>query len=141
MYRFFFVFVVLFATLSTTFAIPTAAQNGTLVDLEKRVTHVGRGTWFHTGQGNCGQWNTDQDPIVAMALAFYNQNNGVNCGQWLQITNTANSKTTLAYVHDSCPGCSWNDLDMSPAVFSQLADLSVGVLEISWYFMPPSWHP
>lgn len=134
MYRFLFTFVVFLLFVVTSLALPTTLQNGTLVDVEKRQTYTGRGTWFHPGEGNCGQWNTDNDPIVAISLSRYNSNNGANCNQWLKITNTANGNTASAYVRDSCPGCGWNDLDMSPSLFSQLADLSVGELQISWYF-------
>jgi expansin (peptidoglycan-binding protein) len=100
------------------------------------ITHVGKGTWFQPGLGACGQTYTANDTIVAQAASFYDQNDGGNCGQWLQIVNTANGKSVSAFVGDKCPGCSYNDLDMSPCVFSQLADLSVGAIQISWHFMP-----
>lgn len=104
--------------------------------LEKRVQHTGRGTWFHPGLGNCGEWNNDNDPIVAMGQAFYNRNQGSNCNQWMQIVNTANGKTAYAKTVDSCESCGDNDIDMSPAVFQQLAPLSQGQITVTWHFQP-----
>jgi hypothetical protein len=63
-------------------------------------------------------------------------------------------KTVTAEMVDSCPGCGGNDLgkyriveytsciglmgflltDMSEATFKSLAPLSVGVIQIEWYF-------
>jgi len=109
--------------------------------LEKRVTHVGRGTWFDVGLGNCGDWNVNSDPIVAIGINRYQESNGGNCNQWVHITNTANGKTTYAKTRDSCQSCDDNSLDMSPHTFEQLASLDVGVLKISWNFMPKGWEP
>ena len=77
--------------------------------------------------------------------------------QWMQITNTANGKTVYAKTRDSCPGCGDNDLglfeylfqllsinhglDMSPAVFKQMASLDTGVIHVSWHFMAKGWSP
>ncbi|KAH9979993.1 riboflavin aldehyde-forming enzyme [Lactifluus volemus] len=104
-----------------------------LHELEKRVTHTGRGTWYYPGLGNCGGTNGSNDLVVAMAKTFYDQNNGKNCGQQVQITS--NGKTVEATMVDSCPGCGSNDLDMSPAVFKELAPLSLGVIDITWHFL------
>ena len=37
-----------------------------------------------------------------------------------------------AVVVDLCPGCASGSIDLSPAAFEQLADLSVGRIEVTW---------
>jgi len=140
MYRLLFV-ALLFMAICTALALPLSSRNDTVVDIDKRITHSGRGTWFYPGKGHCGGTQTVNDPIAAMATSFYDQNDGGNCGQWLQVVNTANGKSTWALLMDSCDGCGYNDLDMSPAVFSQVADLNDGVFPIAWHFMPKGWRP
>jgi len=133
--------VMLFLAICTALALPLSPRMDTVVDIEKRITHSGRGTWFHPGQGRCGGTQTDSSPIAAMATSFYDQNNGGNCGQWIQIENTANGNTTWALMMDSCDGCGYHDLDVSPRIFSQVASLEDGVFHISWNFMPKGWQP
>jgi len=116
-------------------------QDGSLAALDKRVTHTGRGTWFEVGLGNCGITNTDSDPIVAIAKSRYDANDGANCGQWIQITDTANGKTAYGLTRDSCQSCGDGDLDMSPSLFEKFASLDVGELSISWNFMNKDWSP
>ncbi|KAF8630007.1 hypothetical protein AX15_003156 [Amanita polypyramis BW_CC] len=141
MYRSLLAFIVLFTTFSMTFAVPIPLQDDTTVGLEKRVAHSGRGTWFHVGLGNCGDYDNDGEPIVAISKALYDQNNGSNCNQWMQIVNSSNGRKVYAKVRDSCPDCSYGDLDMSPSIFSSLASLSTGEIHVSWHFMGKSWRP
>ncbi|KAH8825187.1 RlpA-like double-psi beta-barrel-protein domain-containing protein-containing protein [Flagelloscypha sp. PMI_526] len=110
------------------------------VELESRTTHTGQGTWFHPGLGNCGKTNKDSDMIVAISKARYDSEHGSNCGQWMEITNNSGAKV-YALTRDSCPGCGYNDLDMSPAVFKKLAPLSKGVVTVHWHFMAKGWSP
>ncbi|KAJ2988024.1 hypothetical protein NUW58_g4191 [Xylaria curta] len=37
-------------------------------------------------------------------------------------------------VADLCPGCPANGIDVSPAIFDDIADLSVGVVQVNWFF-------
>ncbi|KAH9999593.1 expansin family protein [Russula compacta] len=93
----------------------------------KRTTNVGRGTWYNPGLGNCGGTNSNSDYVVAISKARYDSNNGANCWQI-----SSGGKSVSANICDSCDSCGEDDLDMSPAVFQQLAPLSEGVIEISW---------
>ncbi|KAE9405685.1 riboflavin aldehyde-forming enzyme [Gymnopus androsaceus JB14] len=111
------------------------------VELEKRVTHTGRGTWFEPGLGNCGKVNSASDPIIAIPKSLYDANGGSNCNQWIHITDTATGHVAYGLTTDSCPSCGSGDLDMSPAVFQDFASLGVGVLSISWYFLPMGQSP
>ncbi|KAF8073422.1 RlpA-like double-psi beta-barrel-protein domain-containing protein-containing protein [Lyophyllum atratum] len=143
MYRVALFLFALFASIAVTIAspLPETYTNATTVDLEKRVTHVGRGTWFHVGLGNCGKRNVDSDPIVAISKKRYDANGGANCDQWVEIVNTKNGKKAYGKTRDSCESCSTEDLDMSPSLFSKLDNPSVGVLKISWHFMAKGWSP
>ncbi|TFY80911.1 hypothetical protein EWM64_g3100 [Hericium alpestre] len=133
MYHFIIMLFTLFSLLAATIAAPIPNEDASGV-LEKRITHSGRATWFQPGLGNCGHTDNENDPVVAMSLSFYDNNGGSNCDQWLTITNTANGKTAKGWVRDSCPGCGYYDLDLSPAVFKQLGSLDTGVLPIQWHF-------
>ncbi|KAL0581178.1 hypothetical protein V5O48_000868 [Marasmius crinis-equi] len=134
-----FITTLIFALLASQISVLAAPVSPAADTLEKRLTRSGRGTWFKPGMGNCGQRNTDNDPIVAIGGHLYNQNNGGNCDQWVQIT--ANGKTAYGLTRDSCPECSDDDLDMSPSLFKKFAGLDVGVLDIKWSFKPKGWSP
>ncbi|KAK7048534.1 RlpA-like double-psi beta-barrel-protein domain-containing protein-containing protein [Favolaschia claudopus] len=134
-------FVVLFVCLAFAFAAPL--QGNTTVELDKRITHVGRGTWYNPSadQGNCGYWDSDSSMVVAISKARYDANNGANCNQWIAITNTANGKTAYGKTRDSCQSCDTSSLDMSPALFQKIAALSTGEIKISWHFQAQGWSP
>jgi len=131
----------IFASVLLTLASPVPVVDGELIDVEKRVTHVGRGTWYYPGLGNCGKWNTSKDLILAIGKGLYDRNGGSNCDQYVEIVNVANGKSAFAMTRDSCQSCGDNDIDMSPAVFEQLASLGKGQLTVSWHFMGKGWRP
>ncbi|PIL22851.1 hypothetical protein GSI_15546 [Ganoderma sinense ZZ0214-1] len=127
----FTLFVVAFALLASVLAAP--------IELEKRVTHTGRGTWFDVGLGACGDYNVNSDKIVAISSQVYGS--GGNCNQWMHITNTANGKNAWGMVRDECPSCGAGDLDMSPSLFEELGSLDTGVLSISWHYENKDFVP
>ncbi|KAG0205181.1 hypothetical protein BGX28_003176 [Mortierella sp. GBA30] len=93
----------------------------------------GRGTWFTDSVGSCGTAFNTNDLIVAMNAA---QMGGTSqCGKAVKITS--GGKTVQARVTDTCPAqfCSHGSLDLSQAVFQQLAPLSQGVIDIKWEFV------
>jgi hypothetical protein len=46
-----------------------------------------------------------------------------------------NGKNVQASIVDKCYSCGQNDIDMSPALFEQFADTSVGRLYgVSWWY-------
>ncbi|TFK69537.1 hypothetical protein BDN72DRAFT_840261 [Pluteus cervinus] len=110
-------------------------------NLEKRIDHTGDGTWFKPGLGHCGSRNIASDLIVAIAQSRYDQNNGANCDQWIEITDIGNGKKVYGLTRDSCPGCGDDDLDLSPSVFKKLEPLSRGRIKIKWKFMGKNWSP
>ncbi|KAF8171978.1 expansin family protein [Mycena galopus ATCC 62051] len=134
------VFVFSCITLVLAASLPS---NATVAELDKRITHVGRGTWYDpsAGEGNCGYWDSDSSPVVAIGIARYDANNGGNCNQWIEITNTANGKTAYGKTRDSCESCGTSDLDMSPSLFEEISTLATGEITISWHFMNANWSP
>lgn len=83
--------------------------------------------------------------------------------KWVHVTNTDTNQTVYAQTVDSCQACDSGSVgmclsdslnsrrkskvtdsayeDMSPATFSQLAELSQGVVSIEWHFMNRDWSP
>ncbi|KDQ64370.1 hypothetical protein JAAARDRAFT_224135 [Jaapia argillacea MUCL 33604] len=98
----------------------------------KKRGFYGRGTWYDAGEGNCGEYDSDQDHIVAVSEARYN--GGAHCNQYITIRDTQNRRQTRAMVHDSCPGCGTNDLDMAKGLFAYFDNPSRGEIPIEWWF-------
>ncbi|VUC30919.1 unnamed protein product [Clonostachys rosea] len=103
------------------------------------VAYTGDMTYFHQGLGSCGQTKSDSDAVVALSALDYgewaNPNEATVCGKWIKIT-ASNGKTARAQVWDKCPGgeCVSGGIDVSPSVFTQIADLSVGRLTVTWEY-------
>ncbi|KAF8498448.1 RlpA-like double-psi beta-barrel-protein domain-containing protein-containing protein, partial [Gautieria morchelliformis] len=93
----------------------------------------GQGTWYIPGLGACGSYNTRADYVVAINQAQYHSK---MCHKHDRIINMKNGKSVHAETADECPTCSFGSLDMSPVVFSAIAEsgLDEGRLEISWSF-------
>ncbi|TGJ86217.1 hypothetical protein E0Z10_g2512 [Xylaria hypoxylon] len=87
-------------------------------------------TYFNPGLGACGRTDNDGSPVVALNPADYA--NGANCGRW--ITIQGNGHQTAAQVVDLCPGCASGAIDVSPAIFDDIAPLSVGRIRVNWFF-------
>jgi len=105
-------------------------------DTSLTADHHGRGTWYEPGLGNCGWTNNRNEKVLAIGKRLYDRNGGKNCGQMVEIVNNKNGKKAWGKTVDSCPGCGDDDLDLSPALFQQLDSLSVGVIQITWHFLP-----
>ncbi|KAL7271394.1 hypothetical protein RUND412_005844 [Rhizina undulata] len=88
---------------------------------------TGDGTFYYPGLGACGVTNTASDLIVATNIAHF------ECGKQIQITR--NGVSVTATIQDLCAGCSVDDVDMSPAVFTQLATEAEGRVSVTWKFV------
>ncbi|KAG1189059.1 hypothetical protein G6F36_004191 [Rhizopus arrhizus] len=97
-------------------------------------TFSGSGTFYMPGLGSCGWKNSEKEMIVALNHAQMsnggNSNNNRICGKHVTINGPKGSVT--AKVVDTCPGCSNGDIDMSPAAFKKIANLSQGRVSIKW---------
>ncbi|KAG0326525.1 hypothetical protein BG004_002955 [Podila humilis] len=96
-------------------------------------SYNGRGTWFTDTVGSCGTPFDTNDLIVAMNAAV--MGGTAQCGKQVRIEH--GGKSVVARVTDTCPSqyCSSSSLDLSQAVFKQLAPLDVGVIDIKWSFV------
>ncbi|KAI1460033.1 RlpA-like double-psi beta-barrel-protein domain-containing protein-containing protein [Annulohypoxylon moriforme] len=93
-------------------------------------------TYYAPGLGACGKYNNANDHIVAVAPAQYgndaNPNKAKVCGKKIKIHY--GGKTATATVVDKCPECASGSIDVSPAVFKQLASLDKGRVKVTWNY-------
>ncbi|XXH02576.1 hypothetical protein Hte_008953 [Hypoxylon texense] len=98
------------------------------------IAYSGDMTYYTPGLGACGKYNSESDHIVALAPAQYgsdaNPNKAKVCGRKISIHY--GGKTATATVVDKCPGCASGSIDVSPAVFKQLAGLDRGRVKVTW---------
>ncbi|MER6401310.1 RlpA-like double-psi beta-barrel domain-containing protein [Kitasatospora sp. NPDC001603] len=96
--------------------------------------HYGDGTWYNTGLGACGWNSNDSQLVVAVSPRWYgnfpNPNNSRACGKQLRVRGPKGVVNVT--IVDRCPSCKDEDLDLSPAAFSQIADLDAGRVGIRW---------
>ncbi|WPK26611.1 hypothetical protein PUMCH_003969 [Australozyma saopauloensis] len=97
----------------------------------------GQGTYYDTGLGACGIVNVDTDYIVALSHELFDQytpggnpNRNTLCGR--KINAQYQGKSVQVTVTDRCEACKYYDLDFSPSAFLQLADQSLGRIDITW---------
>ncbi|KAI0016375.1 riboflavine-aldehyde-forming enzyme [Xylariomycetidae sp. FL0641] len=92
------------------------------------VAFSGDMTYYAPGLGSCGQTNTAAEDVVALNAP---QVPGT-CGRMINIHYMG--RTASARVVDTCPGCAFGSVDVSPALFGKLADLSKGRVQVTWEF-------
>ncbi|KAL7416133.1 RlpA-like double-psi beta-barrel-protein domain-containing protein-containing protein [Mrakia frigida] len=106
--------------------------------LEKRYGDA-RLTYYHVETGNagsCGRFLRNSEYVVAVTDAMMNSG---WCGR--QVAITANGKTAVATIEDTCPGCPYAALDLSPDLFSFFASHDAGVIYGSWEFTDGAQQP
>lgn len=100
----------------------------------------GYATYFYQegNPGACGTVHKDGDMIAAIDIYRYG-NTGVKssqCNKKVKITNTHNHKSVTVTIADACPGCpNGNSMDLSEGAFEKIADLSEGIVAISWVYV------
>ncbi|KAI0138087.1 RlpA-like double-psi beta-barrel-protein domain-containing protein-containing protein [Hypoxylon sp. NC0597] len=112
----------------------TTALVALAVSASQALAYSGDMTYYTPGLGACGKYNNENDHIVALAPAQYgydaNPNKAKVCGRKINIHY--NGKTASATVVDKCPSCASGSIDVSPAVFKQLASLDKGRVKVTW---------
>ncbi|KAJ3824647.1 RlpA-like double-psi beta-barrel-protein domain-containing protein-containing protein [Lentinula raphanica] len=93
--------------------------------------------FYEPGLGACGIVNTEDDFIVAMSHIVYDAYpgfTGTNCNPICNrpITVAFQGKSVQVTVTDDCLVCGSNEMQLSPAAFAQLADLSEGLIQVDW---------
>jgi len=124
-------------TTSTKAAATTSASSGG-GDGGSGTTYSGQGTYYGTGLGACGITNHDTDMIAAVSHLLFdswpgataNPNDNPICGR--KATAHYQGKSVTVTITDRCVGCKTYDLDFSPSAFSDLADQSLGRIDITW---------
>ncbi|GAB5589201.1 hypothetical protein Unana1_04101 [Umbelopsis nana] len=102
-----------------------AAPAGTV---ERRSTFSGDGTYYTVGLGSCGKTNSDSQMVAALNAPQMGSNK--YCGKSATVTGP-NGSVTVTIV-DTCPECASGSLDLSPAAFQKIGDMSAGRIKISW---------
>ncbi|KAL4894731.1 RlpA-like double-psi beta-barrel-protein domain-containing protein-containing protein [Aspergillus ambiguus] len=97
-------------------------------------------TYYDPGMGSCGITSTGSEPICAVSHLVFdaasvstNPNENPLCGMKLRIRR--GDKTVDVTIVDRCVGCKATDLDVSRAVFKQLADLDLGRVVVEWAWL------
>ncbi|KZP33430.1 hypothetical protein FIBSPDRAFT_847345 [Athelia psychrophila] len=117
--------------------VPDLAGLGELI---KRTPYYTTSTYFYVGQGACGSWSKDSDHIVALGANHYGT--GAHCGQYIYVENTSTHQSVYAKILDECESCTGSDrIDLSPSAFTEIGEMSTGVLDVVWHFMPEGWSP
>lgn len=66
-----------------------------------------------------------------------NPNANPKCGQTITLTDPANPGSWIATIADTCQGCAYEDVDLTPALFAQVAAQPTAtgrVHNIQWKF-------
>jgi expansin (peptidoglycan-binding protein) len=119
------IFIFAFASMSV-FAAP---DDGSTV-------HTGQATYYAaTGGGNCSfDAVADASEILVGAMNELDYDNSTVCGSFVHITGPEGEVTAM--IVDRCPECPEGNIDLSPAAFETIAPLAMGLIDISWTFVP-----
>ncbi|KAN0109226.1 RlpA-like double-psi beta-barrel-containing domain containing protein [Russula decolorans] len=130
------VFPILAIPIPVSNEIDEAGQSDTTdADAATGTSYSGRGTYYTTGLGACGNQNSDDQLVIAIPPGMYGAavGPGPHCGQKVNIRY--GRKSAKAMVVDKCPSCPGDSIDMSPALFKKFAKLAVGVIDVTWNFI------
>ncbi|CAO1624550.1 unnamed protein product [Sympodiomycopsis kandeliae] len=96
----------------------------------QKKSNSGKGTYFKPGLGACGWHSNSGDMIAAISQAKWDQ--GAHCGKTASVCK--GPACVKVKIVDMCPSCAPGSLDLSPSAFKGLADMSLGVIGITWHF-------
>ncbi|KXT17386.1 hypothetical protein AC579_3859 [Pseudocercospora musae] len=90
-------------------------------------------------QGGMCSFSTYKIPsgIYGTALSDSNWDNSEACGGCVKVTGpSGNSITAMIWkIVDQCPGCGTNHLDLFQDAFTELADASKGIIDVTWDYV------
>ncbi|KAH8755936.1 RlpA-like double-psi beta-barrel-protein domain-containing protein-containing protein [Hyaloscypha finlandica] len=123
--------------------IAVSSVAGTVLTNASSSVYSGLGTWYGGTCGESGCWQKGACAFVDYVLpatidgstcvAEEIWNNGYHCGACVEIMY--NGKKKIAMVTNKTGGNATH-LDMTPDMFSQIADKSLGGINIKWDFVP-----
>ncbi|KAJ5180599.1 hypothetical protein N7492_003809 [Penicillium capsulatum] len=100
-------------------------------------------TYYNPALGACGYTNSDSDRICAVSHILFdaassgsNPNANSLCGMKLRLRR--NGRSVDVTVVDRCVGCAETDLDVTEAVFQEIAHLDQGRVVMEWAWLEKS---
>ncbi|KAI7864765.1 RlpA-like double-psi beta-barrel-protein domain-containing protein-containing protein [Spinellus fusiger] len=118
------------------FLLASAAQIASASDAEKRGNIYGDATYYNpgVGLGSCGQLHHDSELIVAINWQQMangaNPNNNSKCNKYINVWGPKGY--VRAKITDTCPGCKWGAIDLSPVAFDRIANRDQGRVKVWW---------
>src|SRR5512135_3134445 len=98
--------------------------------------HQGIATYYYaTGAGACS-FDPSPSNLMVAAMDAPEWNNSAVCGEYVQVWGPKGTVTVR--IVDLCPECGVGHLDLSEQAFALIANLSAGVVSITWQVVSPS---
>ncbi|KAF2623665.1 hypothetical protein BU25DRAFT_375352 [Macroventuria anomochaeta] len=108
--------------------------------------HTGDLTYYGPGLGACGIESGDDDAIVSVSHYVFDAaqtgsdpNQNPLCGRKIRATRVderiGKQVSIDVKVVDRCTGCEPTDLDVSPAMFDEMADHDLGRVTMTWAWL------
>jgi expansin len=114
----------------TTDAATSPAEKSVVLDGSSFPLVSGKATYYAaTGAGACSFPATPNDLMVG-AMNQTDYLGSQVCGECVSVTGPKG--TILIRIVDLCPGCSKGHIDLSQQAFAKIADVSLGVVQITW---------
>ncbi|KAI9475419.1 MAG: RlpA-like double-psi beta-barrel-protein domain-containing protein-containing protein [Benjaminiella poitrasii] len=118
-------------TAATVFSFLAFFMSAQTAPIEARGSMSGDATYYDVGLGSCGDTNSNDEMVVALSSDLMGDSAGSSyCGK--SITVKSKSGSVKVKVVDTCPGCSKEDVDLSPSAFEKIAKLSEGRVSVTW---------
>ena len=107
----------------------------TTASAEEKEPVAGKASYYEiSGVGACGdQIDPTTEPLVAAPASLWttpNPNEDPLCAQSIKVTY--DGTTITVPIKDKCPSCDGSHIDLGRAAFEQLADTSLGVIDVEW---------
>ncbi|KAF8746088.1 hypothetical protein AX14_000149 [Amanita brunnescens Koide BX004] len=114
-------------------------KHGSLSSSSSQVFTGGYATYFYQNgnAGACGAYHSDYDLIAAIDADRYGYTGEKSalCGKKVKIVNPSNGHSVVVTIADACPTCrNGNSIDLSVGAFERIADMSLGIVSIDWWF-------
>lgn len=121
------------ATTTLATAIPSTLSSPNPASLSRR-SLSGEATFYggNTAGGACS-FSTYTIPSGLYGTATANWDNSADCGGCVAVTYSG--KTVTAMIVDECPNCGTNHLDLFEDCFVELADESLGIIDVTWEYV------
>ncbi|KAJ7854974.1 RlpA-like double-psi beta-barrel-protein domain-containing protein-containing protein [Mycena olivaceomarginata] len=84
--------------------------------------------------GACGDVYDDQSFTAAVSMLMFDNDAQCHIPLTATVTNKATGKSVQVKIVDRCVGCKVDDIDMTPAGFAAIADMSLGRTTVTWRF-------